>query len=155
MTRSHSPVLFLAEPAFASRRPQVRIHFLDYSFFILALITILGGSLFVMDLAAARNSGQESPMMQMLAQFANFIPSLLDGVANYALLLVASVLNSALIVAFVYGLRALDRKVSRPSRRYHPMLMNLPRPQARNTRGKRAAVRAHESRPFLLSPVFR
>jgi len=155
MTRSPSPVLFLAEPAFVARRPQVRIHVLDYAFLILALVIICGGSLFVMDLAAARTSGQESPVMQMLAQIGSFIPSLVDGFANYALLLVASVLNSALIVAFVYGLRALDQKVSRPSRRYHPMLMNLPRPQARNVRGKRAAVRAHESRPFLLSPVFR
>ena len=155
MTRSQSPALFLAEPVATQRCPQVRIHFLDYAFLTLALIAICGGCLFVMDLAAARSAGQESPMMQMLSQIGSMLPSLMHGAANYALLFLASVLNSALIVALVYGLRALDRKVSHGGRRHHPMFMNLPRPRTQNVRGRQAAIRARESGPFLLSPVFR
>ena len=155
MTRSHSPVLFLAEPVATQRCPQVRIHFFDFAFLTLALIAICGGCLFVMDLAAARSAGQDSPMMQMLSQFGDMIPSLMHGAANYALLFLASVLNSALIVALVYGLRALDRTFSRDTRRQYPMFMNLPRPKSKNVRGRRAAIRARESSPFLLSPVYR
>jgi hypothetical protein len=155
MTRSHSPVLFLDQSTTTSRRPHVRIHFFDYVFLTLSLIVICGGCLFVMDLASAHSSGQESPMMQMLNNIGSAIPALMHGIAKYALLFLASVLNSALIVGLVYGLRALDSKVSRGPRRQYPMFMNLPRPSSQNVRGRKAAMRVRETVPFLLSPVFR
>lgn len=153
MSHSHSTVLYLSEPIYAQRQTQTRLHFLDYAFLTMALILVCGGCLFVMDLAAAQSAGQESPMMQMLSQLGQVMPALMHGAANYALLFLASVLNSALIVGLVYGLRALDSQVCRP-RRQHPMFLNLPRPQAKNVRGKRATVRGQESRVFIISPVF-
>lgn len=158
MTRSHSPSLFLVEPAFAQRQNQVRVHFFDYAFFSLALIFICGGCFFVMDLAAAHNAGEESPVMKMLSEAWNAVPSILGGCWHYMLLFIASVVNSALIVCFVQCLRFIDQKVTRGRRRHHyPMFVSYSRPI--KVPVKKAAQEASKPKPefryFLLSPVMK
>jgi len=155
MTRSQSSVLFLAETAPTQRCPRVRIHFLDYAFLTLVLIVICGGCLFVMDLAAAHSSGQSSPATQMLSQAGGFFSFVMHGAANYALLFLASIINSALIVALVQGLHALDRKFSRGTRHQHAFFVDLPLSGSQNMDENAVPVCSSEIGPFLLSPVFR
>jgi hypothetical protein len=158
MTRSNSPSLFLVEPAFAQRQNQVRIHFLDYAVLIGALIFICGGCLFVMDLAAAHNAGEQSPILKMLDQAWSLIPSILGNCWHYTLLLIASVINSALIVAFVQCLRAIDKKVVRSRKRHHyPMFVSYSRSTHLTAKAQLSATKKPnvEVRYFLLSPVIK
>lgn len=158
MTRSNSPSLFLVEPVFAQRQNQVRIHFLDYAFMTCALIFICGGCLFVMDLAAAHNAGEQSPIMKMLTHAWSLIPSILGSCWHYTLLLIASVINSALIVAFVQCLRVIDHKVTRGrKRRHYPMFVSYSRSLSLPLKAPAPVTKKPEAevRYFLLSPVIK
>lgn len=158
MTRSNSPSLFLVEPAFAQRQKQVRIHFLDYAFLTCALIFICGGCLFVMDLAAAHNAGEQSPIMKMLTQAWQIIPTILGSCWHYMLLFIASIINSALIVAFVHGLRVIDQKVTRGRmRRHYPMFVSFSKSASYKAIATTRVPQKTEAevRYFLLSPVIK
>ena len=155
MTRNDPPLLHLAEPP-ARQRPQPGVHSMDTVFLFTTLIFVLGGGLFVIDLASARRSGQEATRAsQFLAEASVWMPTVIAGAAKYGMLLLASILNSAFIVLLVAALRTLDRNVGRLANRRASRF--APMRKVHNMRRARsaAAARARESQGFLLSPVFR
>ena len=158
MTRTNLPLLLLAEPK-ACHRPQSGVHFLDAAFLTTALVTVLGGSLFLLDLGAARSSGQVTTLSQLMSEASIWLPAIMSGAAKYATLFLASVVSSALLVFLVTALRSLDRKVGRLCTRqafgFTPIskVHDVRRPLAVRTRDTR--VHSRESQGFLLCPVFR
>lgn len=154
MTRTDLPLLLLAEPVATRPAPQARLTFTDTAFLLAALAIVAGGCLWLLDMAAARSSGQEpvsAHLFEHLSNMSTWVSGLMTGSFKYMLLLIASILNSGLIVSLVYSLRSLDRGVHRATNRASFKL--TPLRKAQNIRRPRNQARA--AAPYLLSPVFR
>lgn len=155
MTRTDNAILFLSEPPSHSAANQHRLAPFDLFFLTAALIVVVGGCLFVLNLGAARSSGHDAISFQWLADASTHLPTLTASLSKYALLLMGSVLNSALIVLLVHGLRTLDRRVTTRRTRRSPLLPER-RPGMENVRRSTARQAPFDDNSaFLLSPVFR
>jgi len=153
MTRTDSPLLFLSEPPTRSQAAQ-RVTSFDFAFLIASLVLVIGGCLWLLDVGAARNSGGGSFTLQWLTETALGVPALLGSFSKYVLLLLGSVLNSALIVLLVHSLRMVDRRVT--TRRPHRSpLLPARRPGMENVRRPAKIFAVADSSAFLLPPVFR
>jgi hypothetical protein len=126
----------------------------DYAFFMVALVGICGGCLFLLDLASARSSGQDSMVLNFASQLAHAIPSMVGSISTYITLFLSSILTSAALVAFVYGLRALDQKVTGSNKSQSSSYFTLKAAKIASINQYKAALRGRESRLFLISPVF-
>ena len=165
MIRPATPIMHLAElPARSvSRTP---VSGFDFAFVLTAALFVLVGCFFMLDLASAHSSGHESGALKFLTETSVWLPALAKVAGKYILLLLASVVNSALIVLLVQSLRTLDSKISRLTPRFS-MSGFLTSTRVENIRGKKAHLESQrsgkrreasairESSPFLLSPVFR
>jgi hypothetical protein len=152
MSLSLSPVSYLSEPSYVRRSvAKSKLQFLDYAFLMTILVVICGGCLFMMDLASAHSTGRESAILSFVSGLSQSVPALLGEVSTYFTLFLSSILTSAILVAFVCGLRALDQKVtSTPSSSF----LTVRAAQEASVNQYKAALRGRESRLFLLSPVF-
>jgi hypothetical protein len=159
MTRFDTPLLHLAEPA-PRQATHRRVHLLDTVCLITILALVLGAALFVIDMAGSRSSGEETgSLSRLLSSLSVGVPALLAAVGKYGMLLLASIVNSTVIVLLVTALRTLDRRVGRMTNRrlsrFGPVrrmqTLGHPRSAARSTR----VVRSREAETYLLSPVFR
>jgi hypothetical protein len=154
MTRTDLPLLYLAEPVAKRQPPQSRLTFADTAFLLTAMVLVAGGCLWLLDMASARSSGQAPVATHFFSDILTWLPALLMTSGKYLLLLLASILNSALIVALVYSLRSLDRGVRRASNRASFRL--TPLRKAQNVRRPKGHQPRREAAPsYLLSPVFR
>jgi len=147
--------MHLAEPAARQGSRTSSVSGFDFAFVLTVAFVIVGSCFFMLEMAAARSSGQESTLLKFLAESALWLSAQISIIGKYVLLFTASIVNSALIVLFVQSLRKTDQRVSRMSLG----LLNISN-QVGHTRSKRAqqrrqATAIRESSPFLLSPVFR
>lgn len=135
----------------------MRIHWFDYAFFTLALIGICGGALFLLELGSVQTSGQGSFITRFMEEAAVWLPVISQKLTTYGLLLLASVVNSAMMVLFVQLLRTMDRTFSRSRQRRWPASNRVPaRPRSANVqavRQRQAPVLSRDG--FLLSPIIR
>ena len=164
MTQHDVPMLLLAEPA-VRQVSQSRVSRIDAAFVITTMLVVAGGAAIVLDLGAARSSGGESMGMHAASSAAHVVPGLLASVSKYLLLLLASVVNSAVMVAMVYGLGRLDRAVRDLSQRSGFAFTGIRKTgNIRRPRGHRrvATVKAQpqpqsqmQVQAFLLSPLLR
>lgn len=168
MNRSASPISRLAEQAPASA-PETRVTRFDFAFLATAFVVVAGGCVALLDMAEARSTGADSFLLRMVTDAGVWVPALAKVAAKYSLLFLASVLNSALIVALVHNLRRLDRRLTLMSPRFTKNgLARRQKPQ--NVRCKRPALRraqeqiraatttaapVRDDSNYLLSPVFR
>jgi hypothetical protein len=122
MNRSLSPSLLLEAPTVSVRRQTRRsnVHWFDYAFFTLILIMICGGALFMLELGSTQSAGHESTLGQLMSEGSIWIAVAVKKISYYGLLFLASVVNSALMVAFVQIVRSLDRRFSRSVQRRWP-----------------------------------
>lgn len=150
MIRPATPLMLLAEPP-ARQVRRTSVSGFDILFLITATLFVIGGCLFMLDLAAARSTGQESSSLQFVSHASTWLPGMAATIGKYALLLIASAVNSALIVLLVQALRSLDRKVSRITVRIRQGVSA----NASRSRQNREASALRDSSPFLLTPVFR
>jgi len=152
MNRPISPTLFLEASASPVRHvARMRIHWLDYAFFTLALIVICGGALFVLELGSAHSSGNESMLTQFMSESSVWMAALAQKLSYYGMLFLASVLNSAFMVVFVQFLRTLDRQFSRSMQRRWPS-------NSRTTQSRRAStpvIPVKQQRPATVTPIHR
>ncbi len=135
----------------------MRIHWFDYAFFTLALIGICGGALFLIELGSAQSNGQGSIVTRFMDEASVWLPVISQKLTTYGLLLLASVVNSALMVLFVQLLRTMDRTFSRSRQRRWPASNRVPA-RARSvyvkaTHQQQAPALNRDS--FLLSPIIR
>jgi len=153
MHRSISPTLFLEAQA-SPVRPfkRMRIHWLDYAFFTLALIVICGGALFMLELGSAHSSGSGSAFTKFMSEGSVWMSALAQKLSYYGMLFLASVLNSAFMVVFVQILRTLDRRFSRSMQRRWP---SNSRPANIVVRHQTSAKVPSIHRSFLLCPITR
>lgn len=154
--------MHLAEPPARRSSSRTSVSVFDFAFVLMAALVLVGGCIFMLDMASAQSSGHESSSLKLLSETSVWLPALAKTAGKYALLFIASIVNSGLIVLLVQGLRSMDMKLSRFTIRD----LKLPG-KIGNIRGKRAhkeSVRAskrreatsvRESSPFLLSPIFR
>lgn len=156
MTLSKAPMFFLEAQTTSSRRAsRVRIHWIDYAFFTVALLVICGGALFLLELASLQSTGQGSLMTQFINETSVWLPALSQKLMTYGMLMVAGVVNSAVIVVFVQLLRNLDRMFSRSRQRLWPASRQISVRQ----RHTQLSVVPHQpvqnlnSSRFLLSPI--
>lgn len=144
---------------------RMKIRWFDYAFFTLILIMICGGALFMLELASAQSAGHESTLSQLMSEGSVWLSVAVKKISYYGLLFLASVVNSALMVAFTQVLRTLDRRFSRkvqrrwPSSSYHVSQTRQATP-AQSVAAMHAPVLAAASasplhRSFLLSPLLR
>lgn len=160
MIRSALPIMHLAEPP-ARPSPRTPVSPFDFAFVMAAALTIVGGSFFLLNLASAHSTGQESTALKFVSETSAWLPSLAMSIGKYALLLLASAVNSALIVMLVQSLRTMDRKMRHLKPRMLRSKVRSNKARTENVRGKRAHMRREAmaaeaaSRQFLLSPVFR
>ena len=109
---------------------------------------ILGAGL-VLDFAAARSAGSTSFASHYWNELSQWWPVLGAGCGKYGMLLLVSVVNSALIVCLVAALRALDSRLNRMRNRRLPALTRARRALARGFKAGASAEAA-----YILSPVF-
>ena len=157
MIRSAFPITHLAELP-ARHRSQNRVSGFDFCFLLTAALIVVGGSFLMLDAAAAKSSGQESAVLRFLTDASIWLPALVKIAGKYSLYLIASVVNSALIVLLVQSLRGVDEQVSYRLKKFK--LGGYTREKkSENICGKRAHVArmkaSSQASPFLLSPVFR
>jgi hypothetical protein len=126
----------------------------DYAFFMTALVGICGSCFLLLDLASARSSGQDSMMLNFASQIAHAIPSIVGSISTYFTLFLSSILTSGILVAFVYGLRALDQKVTGSHNHQSSSYFTLKAAKVASINQYKAALRGRECRLFLISPVF-
>lgn len=158
MTRSTLPIAHLAELPARQLRSQARVSAFDFVFLMTATLVVIFGCAFMLDLAAARSSGQASPVWDTLSNAAVWLPTMAKLAGKYILLFLASIVNSGLIVLLVQSLRTMDSKISQVVPTFS--FGSSAKVKVGNVRGKRAHQRREasairESAPFLLSPVFR
>jgi hypothetical protein len=132
---------------------------MDTVFLASVLIILVGGALFLIDLASARSSGQETTgFNQFLSQIPLWMPAIGGFLAKYGMLFLMSVVNSALIVLLVTALRTLDQKVGRLANRrksrFGPMRKMHDLRRAREVAAA-APTDPRDFQSYLLSPVFR
>jgi ABC-type Fe3+ transport system permease subunit len=161
MIRPAHPIMHLAEQT-SRPAPRTSASGLDSLFLATIGLSLIGGCFLLLDMGASYSHGQTSMSLQFLSEASVWLPAAATAVGKYLLLLLASVLNSGVIVLLVQSLRKMDQKLSRLNPRFHTSAK-----KTGNVRGKRAHLesqRAHqrreasairESSPFLLSPVFR
>lgn len=167
MNRSLSPSLLLEAPTVSVRRHArpTRVHWFDYAFFTLILIMICGGALFMLELGSTQSAGHESTLGQLMSEGSIWLAVAVKKISYYGLLFLASVVNSALMVAFVQIVRSLDRRFSRSVQRRWPSSSHKVR-QTRPTATQAVIVaRAPATvvvasakslpRSFLLNPLMR
>ncbi len=166
MTRSLSPSLLVEAPIFSVRQSarRVRIHWFDYAFFTLILIMICGGALFMLELASSQSAGQESTLGHLMSEGSLWLSVAIKKLSYYGLLFLASVVNSALMVALVQVLRTVDRQFSRKVQRRWPSSTSyvsqtrqvIGMPAVRVPAAAVAVVsKSPLHRSFLLSPLVR
>lgn len=156
MTLSKAPMFLLEAQTISARRAsRMRIHWIDYAFFTLALIGICGGALFLLELASLQSSGQGSLITGFMNEMAAWIPSVSQKLMTYGMLLIAGVMNSLIIAVFVQLLRNLDRMFSRSRQRRWPASHQVvARPQTpRVSNPRRQSNQALNTNSFLLSPI--
>ncbi len=148
--------------------------FLAASFLILAT-----GCALVLDHAAAQSAARESVTSHTLGQISHWWQTFSTSTAittawKYFLLIQASILNSALIVALVHGLRSIDSRVARPQNVNRLSLRlnresgngglgNVRRPKGYSriiaaplpASSRAPSASSMETHRFLLSPVFK
>lgn len=122
MNRSLSPSLLLEAPTVSVRRHArpTKIHWFDYAFFTLILIMICGGALFMLELGSSQSVGHDSMVSQLMSEGSIWLTVAIKKISYYGLLFLASVVNSALMVAFIQIVRTLDRRFSRSVQRRWP-----------------------------------
>lgn len=158
MNRADSPIIYLAATRSPSpRRSKSRVKFFDYVFLTLAITAVAGGCLWILDTAAARSHGHESLAMQFMSQAEQWLPQMLSGTFKSVLFALAGVVNLALIIGLVQGLRVADRHVNRISKGYRLCFVDANQHKVQSIRREtlRVKARGRETSPFLLSPVFR
>lgn len=157
MIRPANPIMLLAEqPASQTRQTSVSVSGFDVAFLFTVGLFIVGGCFFMLDLAAARSSGQESSVWNFLTETSTWLPTAAMSAGKYVLLLVASAINSALIVLLVQSLRVLDRKVRHVSHRIRHAAPAQVSPNSRAGSDREYPTASRDSSgAFLLSPVFR
>lgn len=142
----------------------MKIHWFDYAFFTLILVLICGGALFALELASSQSAGHESTLGQLMSEGSIWLAVAIKKISYYGLLFLASVVNSAFMVAIVQVLRTVDRQFSRKVQRRWPSSSSYvpkARQAAASTPALRAAVIAVPAgtsplhRSFLLSPLLR
>jgi hypothetical protein len=155
MSLSLSPVSYLSKPT-CSRLGDSKsaIGSIDYVFLMTALVLICGGCLFMLDLASARSSGQNSVVLNFASQITHTLPSIVSSISTYFTLFLSSILTSGILVAFVYGLRALDQKVTGSHNHQSSSYFTLKAAKVASINQYKAALRGRECRLFLISPVF-
>lgn len=163
MIRPANTITHLAElPVRRARRTQVSGF--DTLFLGGAALAILAGCGVLLDQGAAYSSGQGSLVADLFTQAVAWVPGALASAGKYTLLLLASILNSALIVLLVQGLRTLDRTMRRLPQGAARMLRRQTKatssavvraPAAVAPAPANAAGSGTQSSGFLLSPVFR
>lgn len=160
MIRPAHPIMHLAEQ---TSRPAPRTSASGFDSLFIATIglSLIGGCFLLLDMGASYSHGQTSMSLQFLSEAAVWLPAAATAVGKYLLLLLASVLNSGILVLLVQSLRKMDQKLSRFTPRFSSPA------KIGNVRGKRAHMESQranqrreasairESSPFLLSPVFR
>jgi hypothetical protein len=127
---------------------------IDCAILMAALVAICGGCLFILDLASARSSGQDSMVLNFASQIVHAIPSVVSSISTYFTLFLSSILTSGILVAFVYGLRALDQKVTGSHNLKSSSYFTVRAAKVASINQCKAASRGRESRLFLISPVF-
>lgn len=160
MIRPANTITHLAElPVRRARRTQVSGF--DTLFLGGTALAILAGCGVLLDQGAAYSSGQGSLVADLFTQAAAWVPGALASAGKYTLLLLASILNSALIVLLVQGLRTLDRTMRRLPQGAARMLRRQTQTAASAVlRAPAAAAPANaagsgtQGSGFLLSPVF-
>jgi len=173
MNRSLSPSLLLEAPTVSVRRHArpTRVHWLDYAFFTLVLIMICGGALFMLELGSSQSAGHESTLGQLMSEGSIWLAVAVKKISYYGLLFLASVVNSALMVAFIQIVRTVDRRFSRSVQRRWPsstrnVSQTRPAPARPAARQNVVIARAPVSvvvaasaaplhRSFLLNPLIR
>jgi hypothetical protein len=155
MSLSLSSVSYLSQPNYSRRSSsKSALGSFDYAFLITALVVICGGCLFMLDLASARSTGQESMLLSFVSQLTHTLPSLLSEISTYFTLFLSSILTSAVLVGFVCGLRALDQQVTGSSKQQSSSYFSIKAAKVASINQYKAALRGRESRLFLISPVF-
>ncbi|GEP42521.1 hypothetical protein BGE01nite_18120 [Brevifollis gellanilyticus] len=129
------------------------------------LIMICGGALFMLELASSHSAGHESTLGHLMSEGSIWLSVAIKKVSYYGLLFLASVVNSALMVALVQVLRTVDRQFSRKVQRRWPSSTSYVPQQARRVvvgtpvaRVPAASVVVSKSplhHSFLLSPIVR
>lgn len=155
MSLSISSVSFLSQPQRSrSSLSKTALGSLDFAFLMSALVVICGGCLFTLDLASARSTGQESVILSFVSQLIHSVPSLLSELSTYFSLFLSSILTSAILVAFVSGLRALDQKVSGSRKQQASSFYTVKSAKIASLNQYKAALRGRRNNFFLISPVF-
>lgn len=108
----------------------------------------------MLDLASARSSGQDSMVLNFASQITHALPSIVSSISTYFTLFLSSILTSGILVAFVYGLRALDQKVTGSQNHQSSSYFTVKAAKVASINQYKAALRGRESRLFLISPVF-
>jgi hypothetical protein len=155
MSLSLSPASYLSKPTYSRLSvSKSAIGSIDYAFLMAALVVICGGCLFMLDLASARSSGQDSMVLNFASRITHALPSIVSSISTYFTLFLSSILTSGILVAFVYGLRALDQKVTGSQNHQSSSYFTVKAAKVASINQYKAALRGRESRLFLISPVF-
>lgn len=107
----------------------------------------------MMDLASAHNAGRESMVMTFVSHLTQSTPALFGEIGTYFSLFLSSILTSGILVLFVYGLRALDQKLTGKGKPQTSSFLTVKAAQVASLNQYKAALRGRESRLFLLSPI--
>jgi len=155
MSVSLSPVSYLSQPTYSHLGDsKSAIGRTDYAFLMAALVVICGSCLFMLDLASAHSSGQESMMLTFASELTHTMPLIVSSISTYFTLFLSSILTSGILVAFVYGLRALDQKVTGSRNQQSSSYFTVRAAKVASINQYKAALRGRESQLFLVSPVF-
>ncbi len=111
------PLYFLEQKSFKQARPEIRVHWFDYAFLTGALLFVCGGALFALDMGSAYHADQTSWLQTLIATVQDWQLVVWERLCTGVLLFLASVVNSALMVALVQVMRHLDRHFSRSLQR--------------------------------------
>jgi hypothetical protein len=112
------PLYFLEQKGFANPRAAIRVHWFDYAFLTGALLFICGGALFALDMGSSYHAEQPSWIQCLIATMQEWLPVVWERLCTGVMLFLASVFNSALMVALVQLMRHFDRHISRTRQRH-------------------------------------
>lgn len=156
MIRPANTITHLAElPARRERRTAVSGF--DSLFVGGAALALMAGCAVLLDQGASYSSGQGSLVADWFYHASTWIPGAVEVAGKYLLLFLASILNSALLVVLVQGLRMMD-KVLRCKPCLHARLRSSERPAPYSSaplNSSAPALSQEECGKFLLCPVFR
>ncbi len=151
---------FLEQESFARSRTQIRVHWFDYAFLTAALLFICIGALVALDMGSSYQAGQQSWVQHLIHTVQEWQPVVWERLCTGVMLFLASVVNSALMVALIQIMRHLDRHLSRSrQRRWQGCGVTKIQVSSRPRSNKpSAAMRPAQSAAisgFLLNPLIR